>query len=110
MNENYPIIVKSYNLCLWYIQKIATFPKQHRFTLGERIQKSLINLLLTLNETIYAKEKKPLLAKANQEVEQLRLLSKLLKDLSILSTQNYRFVTQSLNEIGQMIGGWQKSF
>jgi len=109
MNENYPIIVKSYNLSLWYIKKIATFPKNHRFTLGERIQQSMIELLLTLSDTIYSKQKKELLTKANQELERLRLLSRLLKDLSILSTDNYRFVSDSLNEIGQMIGGWQKA-
>ena len=108
MNENYPIIVKTYNLTRWYIEKLAKLPKNHRYTLGEKIQNSLISLLMILSDTIYSKNKKELLTQANQEIERLRLLTKLLKDLSILSTDNSRFVISSLNEIGQMIGGWVK--
>ncbi len=110
MNENYPIIVKSYTLTLWYIKKIEKLPKSHRYTLGERIQSSLIELLMTLSDTIYSKDKKELLLRANQEIERLRLLTKLIKDLSIVSNDNYQFIISSLNEIGQMIGGWKKTF
>jgi len=109
MNENYPIIVKSYTLTLWYIQKIEKLPKNHRYTLGERIQNSLLELLMILSDTIYSKDKKRLLLLANQEIERLRLLTKLIKDLSILSKDNYMFIINSLNEIGQMIGGWKKA-
>lgn len=109
MNENYPIIVKSYSLVLWYIQKIEKLPKNHRYTLGERIQNSLLELLMILSDTIYSKDKIALLLLANQEIERLRLLTKLIKDLSILSRDNYQFIISSLNEIGQMIGGWKKA-
>jgi four helix bundle protein len=109
MNENYPIIVKSYTLTLWYIQKIEKLPKNHRYTLGERIQTSLLALLMTLSDTIYSRDKKSLLLIANQEIERLRLLTKLIKDLSLLSSDNYQFILSSLNEIGQMIGGWKKT-
>ena len=76
--------------------------------MGEKIQNSLIELLMTLSDVIYSKNKKELLTHANQELERLRLLTKLLKDLSILSTDNNRFIISNLNEIGQMIGGWVK--
>lgn len=109
MNDNYPIIVKSYTLTLWYIQKIEKLPKNHRYTLGERIQNSLLALLMTLSDTIYSKDKKALLLLANQEIERLRLLTRLIKDLSILSNDNYEFIISYLNEIGQMIGGWKKT-
>jgi len=108
MNENYPVIVKSYNLTLWYIEKLSKLPKNHRFTVGEKIQNSLLNLLMILSDTIYSKNKKELLSQANKEIEKLRLLSRLLKDLKILPNNNYRFITNSLNEIGQMVGGWSK--
>lgn len=109
MNQDYPVIVKTYNLTLWYIKKLNTLPKNHRYTLGEKIQNTLLNLLLILSDTIYSKEKKPLLQKANKEIEKLRLLTRLLKDLAIISTDNFRFIVSSINEIGQMVGGWMKS-
>jgi len=109
LNSDYPVIVKTYNLTLWYIKKLSSLPKNHRYTLGEKIQNTLLNLLLILSDAIYSKDKKSLLQKANKEIEKLRLLTRLLKDLNILSTDNFRFVSKSIDEIGQMVGGWIRS-
>ena len=108
MNENYPIIVKTYNLTRWYIEKLSSLPKNHRFTLGEKIQNSLLDLLILLSDAIYSKEKRKLLNEANKELEKLRILSRLLKDLKLLPIDNYRFVSSSIEEIGKMLGGWMK--
>lgn len=108
MNENYPIIVKTYNFTKWYIEKLAKLPKNHRFTLGEKIQNTLLELLMLLSDAIYTKNKASLLTQANKELEKLRILSRLMKDLNCLSTDNYRFITTSTNEIGKMLGGWMR--
>jgi len=108
MNENYPIIVKTYNLTHWYIEKLSRLPRNHRFTLGEKIQNTLLDLLILLSDAIYSKDKKRLLNEANKELEKLRILSRLLKDLKLLPTDNYRFVSVSIEEIGKMLGGWMK--
>jgi hypothetical protein len=109
MSSNYPILVKTYQLALWYIKKIEKLPKNHRFTLGEKIQSEIIELLLIYSDTIYSSDKKRLLKSANRSIEKLRLLTRLLSDLNILSIQNRRFVLDSLDEIGAMSGGWAKS-
>ena len=109
MNENYPIIVKTYQFTLWYMKKIEKLPKNHKFTLGEKIQNEALELLMIYTQTIYSKNKKELLNRANLSIEKLRILTRLLNDLSILSTDNRRFVLNSLDEIGAMSGGWAKS-
>ncbi|MEA2099438.1 MAG: diversity-generating retroelement protein Avd [Campylobacterota bacterium] len=109
MNDNYPIVVKTYQLSLWYIKKIERFPKNHKFTLGEKIQNEMIELLMIYTQAVYSKNKRELLNKANLSIEKLRILTRLLNDLDVLSTQNRRFVLDSLNEIGAMSGGWSKS-
>ena len=68
----------------------------------------MIELLLLLSDTIYSKDKKELLNLANKEIERLRLLTRLLKDLSLINSDSNRFITNNINEIGQMIGGWMK--
>ncbi|MEA2019317.1 MAG: diversity-generating retroelement protein Avd [Campylobacterota bacterium] len=109
MNDNYPIIVKTYQLTLWYIKKIEKLPRNHKFTLGERIQNELLDLLLIYTQAVYSKNKKELLNKANLSIESLRILTRLLNDLNILSLENKRYILNSLNEIGAMSGGWAKS-
>ena len=85
MYENYPIMVKAYTLSKWYIQKLATLPKNHRFTLGEKIQNTVLELLMLLSDAIYTTKKLPLLKQANKELDKLRLLSRLIKDLNLLT-------------------------
>ena len=109
MSNSYPILVKTYQLTLWYIKKIEKLPKNHRFTLGEKIQNEIIELLLIYSDTIYSSDKKRLLNSANRSIEKLRLLTRLLSDLNILSIQNRRFILDCLDEIGAMSGGWAKS-
>jgi len=107
-SNDYPVVVKSYELTLWYLKKLATLPKNHRYSLGEAIQKELIALLLNLTQAIYTKDKIGLLKDANLAIEKIRILSKLLKDLAVLSSNNYLFVGERLGEIGSMVGGWMK--
>ncbi len=81
MNDNYPIVVKTYQLTLWYIKKIERFPKNHKFTLGEKIQNEMLELLMIYTQTIYSKNKKELLNRANLSIEKLRILIKSLKSM-----------------------------
>lgn len=107
--NNYPVIVKSYELTLWYIKKLSTLPKSYRFTLGQEIQNELLALMMRLTEAVYSKEKKELLKSANLNIEKVRLLTRLLTDLEVLSHKNRQFVGEKLVEIGSQVGGWLKN-
>lgn len=109
MNENYPVIAKTYQFMLWYIKKLSTLPKNHRFTLGQKIETILIDLMMLLSDAVYSKQRLELLKEANKNIEKIRLLTRLLKDLSILSKDNFYFITNELNEIGSQLGGWIKN-
>lgn len=109
MNDNYPIIVKTYQLTLWYVKKLEKLPRNHKFTLGEKIQNEVLELLMIYTQTIYSKNKKELLNRANLSIEKLRILTRLMNDLNLLSSDNKRFILASLDEIGAMSGGWAKS-
>jgi hypothetical protein len=108
VQNEYPVIVKTYDLTVWYVKKLSTLPKNHRYTIAERIQNSLYDLLALLSDAVYSKEKRPLLHQANKEIEKLRLFTRLLKDLTIISRDNYYFIINTLDEIGKMVGGWMR--
>ncbi len=42
------IITKTYDLILWSCNHTSRFPRQHRFVLGERLERTLYDLLETL--------------------------------------------------------------
>ncbi len=55
--EELAVIARTYDLVKWACQHISKFPRQYRFTLGERIERRLYELLETLIEARYLKER-----------------------------------------------------
>ena len=59
------MITKTYDLILWSCNHTSKFPRNHRFVLGERIERNLYNLLETLIRAKYTKNRQRLLEDAN---------------------------------------------
>src|SRR5207302_5838481 len=104
-----PLILKTYDLVLWSSQHTARFPRSHRFVLGERIERRLYELLETLLQAKYTRERQALLQRANLSLEILRFQMRLALDLHCLRTNSYGYATKALNEIGGMLGGWLRA-
>ena len=102
------VIAAAYQLALWGSERIARFPRSHRFTLGHRLEGQLARLLDTLLKAKYTRDRAPLLRAANLELEGLRFQLRMAKDLKCLSRDSYGFAARSVNEVGRMVGGWLK--
>ncbi len=99
--EELPIIEKTYQLILWSCNHTSKFPRNHRFVLGERIERNLFDLLETLIRAKYNRERKPILEYANLLIEMLRFELRLSKDLQCLKVQSYEFAAVSIDEMVQ---------
>ncbi len=103
------VITKTYDLILWSGHHISRFPRDHRFVLGERMERNLYDLLEMLLKARYTRLRQPLLEQANMALEILRFQTRLAKDLKCLTVKSYGFGTSSIDEIGRLVGGWLKS-
>jgi hypothetical protein len=103
------VVTKAYELVLWSSQHVARFPRSHRFTLGELLLRRLYAILDQLIRAKYNRDRRPILQGVNLELELLRFQLRLAHDLRCLSTGSYGHAAQSVNEIGQMVGGWLRS-
>ena len=108
-NQELPVIRKTYDLVLWACRHVGAFPRNHRFVLGERMERRLYDLLETLLQARYTKDRQSLLRQANLSLEVLRFQMRLAHDLQCLRTNSYGFATRALGEIGAMVGGWLKA-
>ncbi len=52
-----PVVQKTYEFVLWLVKKVESFPKAHRFTVGERLTAHSLDLLTTLVEAAYTRNK-----------------------------------------------------
>ena len=77
--------------------------------LGERLERTLYDLLETLVQARYTKERQPLLTRANLALEVLRFQVRLAKDLQCLAKNSYAHAAGRIDEIGRLVGGWLKS-
>ena len=103
------VITKTYDLILWSCHHTSRFPRNHRFVLGERLERHLYDLLETLVRARYTRQRQALLEQANLTLEILRFQVRLAKDLQCLKVNSYGFASQAIDEIGRLVGGWLRS-
>ena len=108
-NEELTIITKTYDLILWSCNHTSRFPRNHRFVLGERIDRNLYDLLEILIKAKYSRRPLDLLQDANLKLEILRFQMRLAKDLECLRANSYGFVAKAIDEVGRLVGGWLRS-
>jgi hypothetical protein len=95
-------------LLAWIIPKLDQFPRQRRFTLGERIETGLLQVLEQLIKASYQHAETQSLKTANLQLDVVRHLWRLSHTLHAISTQSYGQGAERLTDLGRQIGGWRK--
>lgn len=111
-NSNFePLVLKKvYNLYLNIYGLLKNFPKRSRYTLGEKIENTLLDLMemISFANTQIKPLREPVLNKASAKCELLKLLLRLAYDLSLFNDRQYVAIENQIQEIGKMLGGWIK--
>ena len=103
------VVQDCHKLLLWFIPQLDKFPRARRFTLGERLETGLLDVLADLVEAAYSKQKKPALLRASRRLDITRHLWRLTFELKVIPTQRYEYGMKLMDGIGQQIGGWIRS-
>jgi len=110
MNSEPAVVVqKAYDWTLWIVPKVEKFPKSHRFQLGQMLVTESLELLMHLVDATYQIRNAGSLAEAVREVNRIRYLMRLAKDLKVINLEAHEFAAKALDEMGRMTGGWLKS-
>ncbi|MGH8477895.1 MAG: diversity-generating retroelement protein Avd [Methylococcales bacterium] len=105
------VIQKTYDLVKWWVPLLNRLPKDHKFTLSERIINGLYDLLENLVRARYMRrsaDKLQLLEAINIRLEILRQQNRLLYDFALINTDRHEIIARGLNVIGMELGGWIK--
>ena len=102
------IIQKTYDLIKWYVPILNRLPRNHKFTLGERIVNGLYDLLEGLIKAKYARRKRERLEAVNSQLDILRYQTRLLLDFQLISVKRYEYIIKLIDDIGIELGGWIK--
>jgi len=100
------LVTRAYDLLLWLVKHVEKFPRAHRYTVGEQMQAAGLAVVLLLVEAAYTGEKIPILRRAIVELEKLRFLIRLGKDLGFTSLKQYEHASKEVVGLSQQVGGW----
>ena len=88
------------------MKQLPNFPRSHRFVLGDRIENIVLEVLELLIEAAYTRDKAALLKRTSIQLEKLRYLIRISKDMTFISLRQYEFASKQIDEVGRMVGGW----
>jgi len=86
------------------------FPKTSRYTLGDKIDSSFIQVLELLFVASYQNkvEKLPTIRAAVRRMDVLKFFCRVAWELHALDNKKYALLSEKLDGLGRMIGGWKK--
>jgi len=84
------------------------FPKIEKYSLGQKIENLILEILEISLKTVYSpkQEKLSLLKEVDIKVNLLKTLLRLANEIKSLDNKKYLILQEKLQEIGRMVGGW----
>ncbi len=107
---NVPLVHKICEFYKLFHEFIKLFPKTEKYSLGQKIENLILDILEILLKAAYTvkQEKMLLLKKADTEINLLKILIRLANEIKSLDNKKYLVLQERLQEIGKMVGGWIK--
>jgi len=85
-------------------------PKRDKYSLGQKLETTTLDLLEILITASNTKEEKLIwLNKASTKIDLLKILVRLSFEIKSIDQKKYLKLEKILQEIGKMIGGWIRS-
>ncbi len=104
-----PLFVKTYDFLLWLIPLTLKFPKSQRFLLAERLSRLALDFYDTILEAVMEPAQQAhTLRQADKQLTKIRLYIRLSYDLHCISLGQFEHASRLLDELGRLLGGWQR--
>ncbi len=90
---------------------LELFPKKDKYKLGGTCEQYIISTLelLLAASSVGRNDKKLLIQQASVKFDALKVFLRLAHELKLLDSKKYLTLQTNIQEIGRMLGGWQKS-
>ncbi len=104
-----PVYKASYDLFLYSFELIKNLNREYKYTAGEKIKNEVMDLTVNIYRANKSRDKGENLERARENIEVVRLLFRLLKDLKQINLKNFSEVNRRIENVSRQIVGWQKS-
>lgn len=104
-----PVYKASYDLLLAIFDFSRGFTREYKYTVGEKLKNETVDMITNIYRANSRREKGPLLARARENIEVIRLYLRLLRDLQQVSIRKFVEINELIEDISRQLTGWTKS-
>lgn len=108
--NNLPILQKTSDAYKLWHSFLPHLPRLSRYTLGAKVDALFTDLLEFILLAGYSAKAQKLLAvqQASIKLDALKFFLQIIWEIRVLDNKKYIRISESLAEIGKMLGGWQR--
>ena len=103
-----PLLQKIKDLYLLWYEYYRSLPKEHRYTLGAKVDILITEVIeaITSASFLIRAEKQPYIRMAIRKTDAIKIFLLILWETKSLDNKKYLIISEKINEIGRMLGGW----
>ena len=110
MYNDLPVYKSCYQLLITTTRLCKKLPQSYRYNVGQHLHTSLVELVITVFKANSVREqRKEHLSHAREQIELVKLLIRLCKDLGGIPFVEYVNIQPLMENISKQLTGWQKS-
>ncbi len=108
--EHLPIYKKMFDIVVYIEQIVKSFSRYHKYTLGSEMRNLSRKTLIAIIRANWKKDKKEILIKVRENLEELKIMARIAKDLKAFgSFKSFEYLVKELVEISKQNEGWLRS-
>lgn len=106
--QNLPVFKDAYDLLLRVYNVSRTFQRDFRYTIGEDMKNTLMEMLVFLFRANRHREKLGEVALCREHIEQVKIYLRILHDLKQLSLKQYVLLSERAETVSKQLTAWDK--
>ena len=104
-----PIYKATYDVLLRVMHAISHFPREYKYSLGEKIQNEIIELVIYIYKANSTKNKVEFLTKMQEQIQLIYLLLRISHDMKLMPTEKYAGIVEMIDEVASQTKGWLRA-
>jgi hypothetical protein len=107
--NNLPVYKASYDLLVEIFLFVKSFNKEYKYTIGEKLKNETLEMIMNIYRANSRQRKFEVLQTARENVEVIRLLFRLVKDLKQINIKKFVSINEKIENVSKQLTGWQKA-
>ena|SRR5438067_324906 len=107
--QHLPIYKLTYDILLRTMTATRNFPREYKYTLGQKLKEELIELVVLIFRANSAIGKEQHIASIVERVQAIQLMMRLAHDMKIMPRSHYAALAEMTDNLARQAQGWLRS-